>query len=85
MEFVIECPKCKIEMEYQKAVSASSLQTQKTTCQDHNFGAHGAVIVSVYKCPQCGFIKPEDEHSDGWFKLLGLVGEFNAAYTKMAR
>lgn len=30
-------------------------------------------------------IKPEDEHSDGWFKLLGLVGEFNAAYTKMAR
>ena len=30
-------------------------------------------------------IKPEDEGEDGWSRLLGLVGDFNSAYMKIAR
>lgn len=30
-------------------------------------------------------IKPEDEDSDGWLKLLGMVGKYTAAYIKVAR
>lgn len=30
-------------------------------------------------------IKPEDEGKDGWSRLLGLVGDFNSAYMRIAR
>ena len=30
-------------------------------------------------------IKPEDEGEDGWSRLLGLVGDFNSAFMRIAR